>query len=329
MILTCPKCSYVRKPTDTTPAWQCPACGIAYAKFKPNDLRGLPEQVIEDTGLINEVVQPDNPKEKKYRSTYALAAVASIGLVLLSLTVLPKKQIDSPPLANKEQPAEANNTTSTQKKSTSSVNTNEKITLAGAPLDDPMAITRTIEECNRANPQADELTCKPFQVPGGQIKIFFPNFDYAGITSKATYTFSGSGKIDYVVIQLPWDQRVVSLANALVEKYGKNGDGVNDSYIDPSYSDDTRIPGAIVGWRDAEGNELLMMTPTNPQKFIHDLEIQGKPGLVVEVAKASLYPKIYIHSAELVGRVGGRVAEAKGGDFEKRRNEQRIMKDRI
>ncbi len=31
---TCPKCSYARKLTDKDkPDWQCPSCGIAYAKF--------------------------------------------------------------------------------------------------------------------------------------------------------------------------------------------------------------------------------------------------------------------------------------------------------
>lgn len=30
---TCPKCGYVRKPTDTVPDWECPACNIAYAKY--------------------------------------------------------------------------------------------------------------------------------------------------------------------------------------------------------------------------------------------------------------------------------------------------------
>ena len=30
---TCPKCAYTRKATDTAPVWQCPSCGIAYAKF--------------------------------------------------------------------------------------------------------------------------------------------------------------------------------------------------------------------------------------------------------------------------------------------------------
>lgn len=29
----CPKCGYVRKPTDTAPEWQCPSCLIVYAKF--------------------------------------------------------------------------------------------------------------------------------------------------------------------------------------------------------------------------------------------------------------------------------------------------------
>jgi len=29
---TCPKCSYVRRPADSAPAWQCPRCGVAYDK---------------------------------------------------------------------------------------------------------------------------------------------------------------------------------------------------------------------------------------------------------------------------------------------------------
>ena len=34
MSQVCPKCSYARKPADASvPDWQCPSCGIAYAKF--------------------------------------------------------------------------------------------------------------------------------------------------------------------------------------------------------------------------------------------------------------------------------------------------------
>ena len=29
----CPKCRYTRKASDKNPDWQCPACGIAYAKY--------------------------------------------------------------------------------------------------------------------------------------------------------------------------------------------------------------------------------------------------------------------------------------------------------
>ena len=32
--VTCPKCGYVRTGSETAPAWQCPACGIAYNKYQ-------------------------------------------------------------------------------------------------------------------------------------------------------------------------------------------------------------------------------------------------------------------------------------------------------
>jgi hypothetical protein len=36
--VVCPKCSYVRQTADAAPAWQCPSCGIAYAKFRAKQL---------------------------------------------------------------------------------------------------------------------------------------------------------------------------------------------------------------------------------------------------------------------------------------------------
>ncbi|OGT83156.1 MAG: hypothetical protein A3G96_04655 [Gammaproteobacteria bacterium RIFCSPLOWO2_12_FULL_52_10] len=30
----CPKCSHIRADVETAPAWQCPACGIAYQKYR-------------------------------------------------------------------------------------------------------------------------------------------------------------------------------------------------------------------------------------------------------------------------------------------------------
>jgi len=34
----CPKCGYVRKPAEAVPDWQCPSCGIAYAKYQQSVL---------------------------------------------------------------------------------------------------------------------------------------------------------------------------------------------------------------------------------------------------------------------------------------------------
>ena len=33
--ISCPKCGYVRRTTDTAPDWQCPSCGAAYNKVRP------------------------------------------------------------------------------------------------------------------------------------------------------------------------------------------------------------------------------------------------------------------------------------------------------
>lgn len=35
MVVKCPKCEYVRQPEESTPDYECPKCGIIYAKFDP------------------------------------------------------------------------------------------------------------------------------------------------------------------------------------------------------------------------------------------------------------------------------------------------------
>lgn len=35
MAITCPKCAYTRKPQDQAPEYECPNCGVIYAKAKP------------------------------------------------------------------------------------------------------------------------------------------------------------------------------------------------------------------------------------------------------------------------------------------------------
>ena len=52
----CPKCRYTRKASDKNPDWQCPACGIAYAKYESASSeaatvsRAVPAQTEETSG---------------------------------------------------------------------------------------------------------------------------------------------------------------------------------------------------------------------------------------------------------------------------------------
>lgn len=47
MTVICPKCSLVRPPDATNPDWQCPGCGICYAKFQNRSVEAVrAEQLI-------------------------------------------------------------------------------------------------------------------------------------------------------------------------------------------------------------------------------------------------------------------------------------------
>lgn len=49
MTVICPKCSHVRPSDATNPEWQCPACGICYAKFQGRPVE--PARPSPDTGV--------------------------------------------------------------------------------------------------------------------------------------------------------------------------------------------------------------------------------------------------------------------------------------
>ncbi len=48
--MKCPKCSYERKSTDEAPDWQCPLCGVVYAKV----LRAQ-----QDKATLTAAIEPD------------------------------------------------------------------------------------------------------------------------------------------------------------------------------------------------------------------------------------------------------------------------------
>lgn len=56
---TCPKCRYTRKPEDTAPDYECPQCGVIYAKVaRPNP---NPDQAPSTTRSEPVTTQPVKP----------------------------------------------------------------------------------------------------------------------------------------------------------------------------------------------------------------------------------------------------------------------------
>src|SRR5262245_58363026 len=58
--MKCPRCSYERQPTDQAPAWQCPACGVAYAKATaprntPAPVTSEPDETEDDSPELTEL----------------------------------------------------------------------------------------------------------------------------------------------------------------------------------------------------------------------------------------------------------------------------------
>ena len=45
--MICPKCNYQRNADDHVPDWQCPSCGIAYAKFQQSAEPATPTEPEE------------------------------------------------------------------------------------------------------------------------------------------------------------------------------------------------------------------------------------------------------------------------------------------
>lgn len=52
MTVICPKCSHVRPPDASNPDWQCPQCGICYARFmaRPPEAPRAAAAAVERTG---------------------------------------------------------------------------------------------------------------------------------------------------------------------------------------------------------------------------------------------------------------------------------------
>ena len=81
---TCPKCGYARKLADKDkPDWQCPGCGIAYAKFE--------EQVPPRAAPRGAELSAPNPAPISAKALFfILAGLVAVGYVVFDRYVSPK-----------------------------------------------------------------------------------------------------------------------------------------------------------------------------------------------------------------------------------------------
>lgn len=76
----CPQCSYQRQPKDLAPDYECPRCGIIYAKYKPPEPKPAPEEPPK------EKPQPEDGEEMPELASplrRALAGIYTFGLLVL------------------------------------------------------------------------------------------------------------------------------------------------------------------------------------------------------------------------------------------------------
>ncbi|MCB1749539.1 MAG: hypothetical protein H6977_03845 [Gammaproteobacteria bacterium] len=75
MSQTCPKCGHRRAADTSAPGWQCPACGIAYAKYRP-------PQAVADGGAAAAALPTPPPLRETGFADVALATAAATALMM-------------------------------------------------------------------------------------------------------------------------------------------------------------------------------------------------------------------------------------------------------
>lgn len=91
MFEICPKCSHERVPRDKGPEWQCPKCGIVYAKFVPADKEGAP---AIPAPVVHHALEPRDPSANK---PLIITAVAGVVAIIVVLGFLASRQGAKPP----------------------------------------------------------------------------------------------------------------------------------------------------------------------------------------------------------------------------------------
>lgn len=106
MNVVCPKCAYQRASTDTAPDWQCPSCGIAYAKYvKPEPVVRPARLLREDPPRIDDSAdEPDTINATAKKLLAMMAFVAAFAAVRYGLAAIREKTAPAKPSQIVEQP---------------------------------------------------------------------------------------------------------------------------------------------------------------------------------------------------------------------------------
>ena len=105
-IVTCPKCSYTRTPSDSGPDYSCPSCGIVYAKYdakadlamrieramKTGNWSGVPPEHIPEQVLVQMKAVEAARQQKATEQQQKLARTT---LLLTTTPSVPCREIDA------------------------------------------------------------------------------------------------------------------------------------------------------------------------------------------------------------------------------------------
>lgn len=95
MSIVCPKCAYTRQAVDLAPDWQCPACGIAYAKFQPPTATEPTAPTPAAKGPWYAAIQSRAQAEQFIKEASGVFFLVVLGQVALAILVAPAIWLDA------------------------------------------------------------------------------------------------------------------------------------------------------------------------------------------------------------------------------------------
>lgn len=104
MNIECPKCHYIRQPRDFAPEYECPQCGIIYAKFKPREKPNMATPKREPAPVADRGTWGVRPSIAFLGGFFACVALALTAFSLWSqrsaeqhVAAVPARQVRSAP----------------------------------------------------------------------------------------------------------------------------------------------------------------------------------------------------------------------------------------